>query len=84
MGEFADYALWETMDEEDARLEFRLGKMSYQRAYDLGIIDHLGYEHRSTNSKHKICRRCKKGNLQWGNTDRGWRLFEGRNEHHCS
>ena len=44
MGDFADDALNEAMDAEDERLEFRLGKMSHEEAYERGIIDEFGAE----------------------------------------
>jgi len=44
MGEFADYALDETMDAEFDRMEWRLGLMSDLEAFDRGIIDSQGFE----------------------------------------
>jgi aspartyl/asparaginyl-tRNA synthetase len=44
MGEMADYTLDEVMDYEDDMLNYLIGKMDNQEAYDKGIIDELGYE----------------------------------------
>jgi hypothetical protein len=44
MGEMADYTLEEVEDNEEARLDYHLGIIDDQEAYDRGIIDELGYE----------------------------------------
>ena len=90
MGEFAGYALDETMDAEDDRFLYRQGLMSDSDAYDLGIIDELGYynhppmffsQHRAPLSK--TCRYCGESGLQWKSTEKGWRLSHGNNVHVC-
>lgn len=84
MGEFADYALEETMNAEDDRLAYRLGDMSQFEAYELGIIDELGYEAGPRMSVPKRCRHCGATNLHWGQTTIGWRLFSADNTlHEC-
>lgn len=42
MGEMADYSLEEVDDEEEARLDWLLGSMSFEEALDRGIIDEQG------------------------------------------
>ena len=44
MGEMADFTLEDTWDEEEAQLDYHLGNMPEDEAYDRGIIDELGYE----------------------------------------
>ena len=44
MGDMADMFLDEVMDYEDLRLDYRSGKITDEEAYDLGLIDELGYE----------------------------------------
>jgi hypothetical protein len=73
MGEFADMALEGVMDHEEARLDFRVGRMGYTQAYDEGIIDELGYEI-GTEARLKTCRHCRTGGLHWVKETRGWRL----------
>ena len=79
MSDMADFALSETMDAEDDRFSYRMGEMSDQNAYDLGIIDELGgYKHPSmfsgTSARQMRCKYCGAGKLSWLETDRGWRL----------
>lgn len=40
----ADDFLDDVMDMEDRRLDYRTGQMSEEEAYELGIVDELGYE----------------------------------------
>ena len=44
MGDMADFALDEVFDEEEAREDFRQGKMDQVEAFERGIIDEQGYE----------------------------------------
>lgn len=44
MGEMADMALEHVLDEEFSRIDYVMGDMSQQEAYDRGYIDELGYE----------------------------------------
>lgn len=90
MGEMADMALSDVMDEEDARTDYRLGFMGKHAAYDRGIIDELGYEFSACGTvtgpssrgaaprqaATKTCSMCKKQGLHWESTEAGWRLFE--------
>jgi len=46
MGEFADFALGEVMDNEDAITDYHRGEMADAEAYDRGIINELGGEER--------------------------------------
>jgi hypothetical protein len=98
MGEMADMALSDVMDEEDARTDYRLGFMGVHEAYDRGIIDERGYEHHPYRRKapaswsspmgssvqvgNKQCSMCKKVGLHWQHTTDGWRLFEPTNVIH--
>ena len=61
MGEMADFALEQVEFEEEARLDFRIGRMSHIEAFDRGIIDERGYEDSAYNGWHpvKTCRYCK-------------------------
>lgn len=84
MGEMADYALEGVMDDEDARLNFRIGKMSHIEAYDRGIIDELGREPHEIRISPKRCRYCGKRDLVWVFTNNhGWRLHDGPKAHEC-
>ena len=81
MGDMADYALDETMDAEDDRFLYRIGGMSDADAYNLGIIDELGfYDHKpmfssTPKATSKTCKHCGKTGLQWKETVvGGWRL----------
>ena len=83
MGDMADFALEAVIDAEYDRFEYRMGRMSDERAYDLGIIDHHGgYKHPPMFSTprapayNKKCRYCGKLGLQWKNVESGWRLSE--------
>ena len=44
MGEFADYAVDEAMDEDDWRADYQRGDMSIDEALDKGIINEQGGE----------------------------------------
>lgn len=87
MGEFAGYALDEAVDAENDRWLYRQGSMSEQRAYDLGIVDHMGrYEHvpMFKRATLKTCKHCGATGLVWGNTEHGWRLHHGGEVHICA
>lgn len=45
MGEMADDFLNDVIDFENQRFAYHLGQMSDEEAYDLGIIDELGFEY---------------------------------------
>lgn len=40
----ADFFINQVLDAEEDRLEYRLGQMDIEEAYERGIIDELGYE----------------------------------------
>ena len=65
---------------EYLRLQYKTGQMSYGEAYELGIIDELGFEE---SRKLKICRCCGKSDLQWGQFKGKWLLFDGDELHDC-
>jgi hypothetical protein len=83
MGYMADMALDETMTEEDLRLEYRLGGMTDQQAYDIGLIDERGAEYRPFKKSAKTCRHCLASGLSWLMTDAGWRLSSNGQIHNC-
>lgn len=95
MGEFAGYALDEVMDHEDDRLRYKLGQMSLDEAYDLGIIDEMGYQNRPWSGTVSLikairkptitCKYCGLAGFRWKQTDQGqWRLHEVDKLHECS
>lgn len=95
MGEFADYALRETEAAEWDRYLWRSGAMGDLEAYDLGIIDELGFENRPSGgsfpvgrsqrsayrTQHK-CTYCGAVGLVWKQTDAGWRLHNASGDAH--
>ena len=83
MGDYADMALDETLDEEDARLAYHLGQIDDFEAYDRGIIDERGYEYYGGRtwaqpwaSRLKTCKWCGAEKLHWKETPHGWRLVD--------
>ena len=85
-GEFAGYALDESIDEENDRWLYRQGVMRDPEAYERGIIDHVGrYKHAPMFPRGtlKTCIHCAKSGLSWIRTDKGWRLGEGGVVHAC-
>ena len=85
-GEFAGYALDESIDAEGDRWLYRQGVMSDADAYERGIVDQMGrYQHvpmfpRSTG---KTCIHCATPGLSWVQTGKGWRLGKGGAVHTC-
>lgn len=47
MGDAADMALEQALEHEADIDDFRSGRMDVHKAYDLGIVDHLGYDLKS-------------------------------------
>lgn len=86
MGEMADYYLDQMMEEEFQRSEYRQGKMSGIEAYELGIIDELGYEISGLSVEQpKTCRCCNCKGLYWKKLKGKWRLHDIKgNLHVCS
>lgn len=86
MGEMADYTLDQIIDAEDYRLLYRTGGMSDAMAYDLGIIDELGYYSHPPmflpRVTTKTCKHCGTKGLVWKNTGNGWRLATANGELH--
>ena len=83
----ADFALDDVMDEEDLRLEYRMGHMHPQDAYDNGIIDELGYEISYVPTKVRLmaCRYCGEKGLHWECAEGKWRLYTPQGDlHSCS
>ena len=54
MGDMADDALESVYEDEDARLEYKIGNMDIGEAYDRGIVDELGYEDSPTYTKDQL------------------------------
>ena len=83
MGEMADYALDQVMDAEDDRFLYRIGQMSDTEAYDLGIIDELGfYDHKpmfKNRTKQICCKFCNDTNVTWKQFSHGWKLVDPNN-----
>ncbi len=76
MGDMADFALDQVWTEEEARGDFRAGRMTTLEAYDRGIINEHGGEIGSEETaKPKTCRCCGRTGLYWGRHDDKWRLF---------
>ena len=95
----ADYALEEVFEFEEQRDRYHSGHMELDEAYDLGIIDELGWEYipRETNFKSDFikirrplstkvkCKFCKEDGFQWKQTEYGWRLFNQNDQvHECT
>lgn len=77
MGEFADMALDEVYEMEDLRFAYRMGEIDAYDAYEMGIIDELGYEGSPMCAQNnKVCRHCGAPDLHWIDTAKGWRLAE--------
>ena len=85
MGDMADYYLQEVWDEEDARLDYIMGGMTLEEAYERGIVDEFGALHSpiAGSPASKTCRCCGRRGLQWGQHQGKWRLFEGQKLHNC-
>jgi hypothetical protein len=58
MGDMADMALDDVMTMEEFRLDYRLGNLSQGDAYDLGIVDELGYEASPKTARKYIGNKC--------------------------
>jgi hypothetical protein len=81
----ADFALDQVMDAEDDRLEYLLGFITDEDAYELGIIDERGYMPRGGYSPPKVCKHCGTQNLHWAHSQQGWRLADAKgNIHTCA
>jgi hypothetical protein len=85
MGDMADMLNEQIWDMEEARIDYRQGRMGDVEAYEMGIIDELGYEIRSgrTVTLKKTCLHCGMTGLKWGQVDGKWRLHEGKTQHNC-
>ena len=87
MGDGADLAIDQMMTEEEHRLDFHTGNMSITDAYDLGLVDELGYEYwpgwGAKRVIQKVCRCCGKGNLHWNQVDCKWLLHDANGVHQC-
>lgn len=85
-GEFAGYAIDESIDAENDRWLYRQGLMSEQEAFDIGIVDHMGrYQHvpMFPIGTRKTCIHCATSGLSWIRTSKGWRLGVNGVVHAC-
>jgi len=85
MGDMADFFLEHVEDMEEARFEYRSGSMSDFEAYELGIIDEMGFYigPKYGKDRSRVCRCCNKGGLLWGKVGDKFRLFENGVIHRC-
>lgn len=83
MGDIADMVLEDSETFEEDRYNFRHGIISESEAYELGIVDELGYEIPSGRKKELVCKFCNKKNLNWKKQNDKWRMFEGDKLHVC-
>lgn len=83
MGDMADMALDHVMDMEEKRLDWMTGHMSDLEAMECGVLDEQGYYHGPSSGTSKQCKFCGKDGLRWGQTESGWRLFDGTAIHTC-
>lgn len=87
MGEYADYALDELMNQYELECEYGLDfDQAWQDGVAESLFDYNGAPYPTVFSRPsapKTCRRCNGRNLHWQQTDRGWRLFESNGKEHC-
>lgn len=84
MGEMADFFLEHVEEEEYDRLRYKRGEMSDLEAFEMGIIDEMGYLIEN-NGQGRTCKYCKMGSLAWKQLENGWRLVDRKgNVHTCS
>ena len=83
MGDMADFAVDQVMDEEDARTNYRTGHMTIEEAYERGFVNELGGDLGTEGLRTRTCRCCGKTGLRWGKVEDKWRLFEGATLHRC-
>ncbi len=87
MGEYADIAIEEMEMYEGLIGDFRNGNMSQNEAYELGIIDELGFELDSIPVirvvYRRTCKYCGKKGLKWKKYNKTWRLFDENVTHRC-
>ena len=78
----ADMFLDAVMDEEESRLDFLLGGITAQEAYDRGIINEQGGLI-TPSSSLKTCKYCDQEGLVWARHKGKWRLFQNGSIHKC-
>lgn len=83
MGDMADFALDEIMDEDEISVNYS-GTYCDAEAFELGLIDEHGFIC-GTEKKSITCRCCKTEGLHWGEYKGKWRLFDNSGTlHNCS
>lgn len=82
MGDMADHFNECIENDYENYIDYTQGRITDLEAYDLGIIDKSGNIPSSVS--YKTCKYCGKSGLVWGNTDKGWRLFDGNIQHRCN
>lgn len=70
MGDMADMAIDQLMDEWEAEQDWESGLMSHQEAYDRGIIDELGFEHWCSSQQETVT--CSIPVTIMGHTNKAW------------
>jgi hypothetical protein len=84
MGEMADMAISDSLDDWELYSDWARGKVSTETAFDAGIIDELGYEIWSTQmpERAKTCKHCGKPGLYWKKVGSMWRLHDEKGAAH--
>jgi len=82
MGDMADYINELIEQEYIDRDAWRRGELSWEEAYDKGVVDEHGAEY-GNGLKFITCRCCGKNNLLWNQVSGKWRLFDGNSIHKC-
>lgn len=83
MGDMADYVNEQIEQEYNDRDAWRRGELSWEEAYDRGVVDETGAEYCS-GIKVVTCRCCGVGGLYWKQVKGKWRLFSEGYIHKCS
>jgi len=81
MGDAADFALEQVEFEEERRSKYLRGEISFDEAWDAGLLNDDGSI--GAQPTLKTCRCCGQPNLHWEETKKGWRLFNDDEIHHC-
>jgi hypothetical protein len=91
MGEMADFTLDQVMSEEEERGRYFSGHMYFSEAFDMGIIDELGFTYSQSGTfvkpnnpmKRIHCRCCGSTDVKWKQVNGKWLLHEGKEIHKC-
>jgi hypothetical protein len=85
MGDMADFCNEQIEEYENHVADWRCGRMPAHEAYEMGIVDELGYGALPSTGQIKTvtCRCCQCSGLTWGKHQGKWRLFSGTAIHAC-